>query len=86
MTTSGFAAYAALGVAREELATSPEAREVMVALNNGVIALDRIGRELGAFAGADGGREGADELRERLVAVIDSLEEAAGEIRSSGQT
>jgi uncharacterized protein (DUF1778 family) len=72
MTLSGFAAHAALGVARDVLATSPDARQILIALNDATVALDRLAAELRALAGTDR----AQALLERAAAAVETLEDA----------
>jgi uncharacterized protein (DUF1778 family) len=75
MTLSGFAAHAALGVARDVLATSPDARQILIALNDATVALDRLAAELRALADANG----PDQVRallERAAAAVETLEDA----------
>ncbi|MGW8529103.1 MULTISPECIES: hypothetical protein [Nocardiopsidaceae] len=74
MTLSGFAAHAALGVARQTLATSPDDRQMMVALNDAVIALEHLSADLRTLAGPDPDRVRA--LLERAAAAVETLEDA----------
>ncbi|CAL9610431.1 hypothetical protein SUDANB67_05595 (plasmid) [Nocardiopsis dassonvillei] len=74
MTLSGFAAHAALGVARETLATSPDARQTLVALNDAVIALEHLAVDLRALAHTD--PDQVHWLLERTAAAVDTLENA----------
>ena len=74
MTLSGFAAHAALGVARETLATSPDARQILVALNDAVIALEHLGADLRTLT--DPAPDQVRALLERAAAAVETLEDA----------
>lgn len=74
MTLSGFAAHAALGVARETLATSPDARQTLVALNDAVIALEHLGADLRTLT--DPAPDQVRALLERAAAAVEILEDA----------
>jgi len=74
MTLSGFAAHAALGVARESLATSPDARQTLVALNDAVIALEHLGADLRTLT--DPAPAQVRALLERAAAAVEILEDA----------
>ncbi|MEE2040934.1 hypothetical protein Q8791_27305 [Nocardiopsis sp. CT-R113] len=74
MTLSGFAAHAALGVARETLATSPDARQILVALNDAVIALEHLGADLRTLT--DPAPDQVRALLERAAAAVEILEDA----------
>ncbi|MES0838383.1 hypothetical protein [Nocardiopsis tropica] len=74
MTLSGFAAHAALGVARQTLATSPDDRQTLVALNDAVIALEHLSADLRTLTGPDPDRVRA--LLERAAAAVETLEDA----------
>jgi uncharacterized protein (DUF1778 family) len=68
MTVSGFAAHAALGVARQELVTSPDARQSLIALNDAVNALEALAARVG--------ESDTPGLLERLEAAAQALEDA----------
>ncbi|MFD3685435.1 hypothetical protein ACFWTE_11520 [Nocardiopsis sp. NPDC058631] len=74
MTLSGFAAHAALGVARQTLATSPDARQTLVALNDAVIALEHLGADLRTLP--DPAPDQVRALLERAAAAVETLEDA----------
>lgn len=76
MTVSGFAAHAALGVARRELATSPDARQSLIALNDAVNALEALACRLGPAEPDQG-------LIQRLEAAVEALEDAGDAVARS---
>ncbi|QUX26388.1 MULTISPECIES: hypothetical protein [Nocardiopsis] len=77
MTVSGFAAHAALGVARQELAIAPDARQSLIALNDAVNALEALALRIGT--------DPEPGLLERLEAAAQALEDA-GDAVAGAQT
>ncbi|MFW5415607.1 hypothetical protein J0910_02985 [Nocardiopsis sp. CNT-189] len=78
MTLGGFAAHACLGVARTTLETTPGRREAMIALNDGIIALDALAERLHA----DGT---TPELLQRAATAIGTLEDACEALQKSAR-
>ncbi|MFI6579367.1 hypothetical protein ACIBFB_26590 [Nocardiopsis sp. NPDC050513] len=72
MTLSGFAAHAALGVARHTLDVTPDARETLVALNDAVTALERLHADLRASTDP----EGLARVVATIVRAVEALENA----------
>jgi uncharacterized protein (DUF1778 family) len=85
MTLGGFAAHSALGVARDTLSTSPDARENLVALSDGTTALSRLGDELAALTAAGAGTDQVRALLERVAAAVEALEEAADAVAEASR-
>ncbi|MFI6576630.1 hypothetical protein ACIBFB_12580 [Nocardiopsis sp. NPDC050513] len=72
MTLSGFAAHAALGVARHTLDTTPDARQTLIALNDAVTALERLHTDLRATTDP----EGLARVVTTIACAVETLENA----------
>lgn len=85
-TLSGFAAHAALGVARHTLDTAPGARESLIALNDGVTALTGLSERIDDLLAAGADPAGVGALMDRLTAAVETLEEAGDTVLGHSQT
>jgi uncharacterized protein (DUF1778 family) len=81
LSPSGFAAHAALGVARGTMATTPDAHETLIALNDAVIALEHLNADLRALT--DPAR--LPQVLAAVAAAVETLENAGDAVAKAAR-